>query len=165
MIYKAAEGSRLSDEQAQQYGERIELINEKNNGIVTPADVLNDARSKKSPLHNFFDWDDTKAAEKWRGQQASYLLRTIHVVVKDNGEGEEVRAFYNVNVIPQGQEDRVRAYVTLPRVLSEADLRQQVVAQALRQLRAWQEKYKRYKEFADVFRAIEEADKQLRSKE
>lgn len=153
MIYKPAKGSSLTEEQAQQYGERIEVIIEGQDGNITPDDVVKDAKDKRSPLHDFFEWNNTRAANLYRVDQARYLLRSIHVVVKRDDDGDKeinIRAFYNVT------DADTRVYVPIQRVFSEEELRQQVIGQALKQLISWKGKYSQYKEFSPVVSAIEE---------
>jgi hypothetical protein len=50
-------------------------------GRITPALVLEAARSPASPLHACFEWDDAKAAEAFRIDQARELIRKVRVVV------------------------------------------------------------------------------------
>lgn len=42
------------------------LLEMENDGRLTPAEVLEEARNPESPLHDQFTWDDTEAAEKYR---------------------------------------------------------------------------------------------------
>ena len=58
-------------------------------------DVLNDARSKKSPLHSYFEWDDSKAAEAHRLEQAAALIRRVkvEVIVAEDKPPIKVRAY------------------------------------------------------------------------
>jgi len=159
MKFKATKGSILNQEQAQKYGERIHIIIEQNNGSVTAPDVLQDAKSKRSPLHSFFEWDNDTAANKYRLEQASYLLRSIRVVVKTNGDEEDIRAFFNVNAKSQtNTQTSERVYVSVKRVLDEKDLRKQIIAEALRQLEGWQKRYQQYSnaELKAIFTAIKE---------
>lgn len=158
MIYTAATGSILSDEKAQRYGERIALLVEEKDGAVTPAEIVCDAERKVSPLHDFFEWDNKTAATMYRVDQARYLLRSIHVVIKQNDHEQEQRAFYNVVIKSEATEEDERVYVHLDRVLGEEDLRQQVIAQALAKLVTWQAKYKLYKEsvLAPIFAVIDQ---------
>jgi len=159
MKYKAVKGSHLTDEQAKRYGPHIERLAERNGGAVTPDDVVTDARDTDSPLHDYFEWNDAVAARIYRRKQAGHLLRSISVVVEHKKvAAEPLRAFHNVVVRPaddSGAEPR-RVYVTIERVLSEEDLRRQVIEQALKQLLSWQARYKQYKEFDTVFGAIAE---------
>ena len=159
MIYKPARGSKLTEEQAQRYGERIETIIEDRDGNVTPESILEDAGNEVSPLHDFFEWDNAEAAQMYRLDQARYLLRSIHIVVKREDDGQKeinLRAFHNVN------DDDTRVYVSVQRVFSEEELRQQVLEQALKALISWQSKYSQYKEFAPVVSAIEEVRKEVK---
>ena len=51
--------------------EAVREIAERNNGIITPDLILEEARPKKSPLHRFFCWDNSKAADEYRRIQAA----------------------------------------------------------------------------------------------
>jgi hypothetical protein len=163
VIYKPAKGSHLTEEQAQRYGQRIYDLVEERNGTITPGDVLTDAESERSPLHDFFEWDDTQAAERWRTNQARYLLRSIHVVLT-NGQGEEeqTRFTYNIMNMPEDNGEGQRVYCTIQRVLTDAEIREQVVGQAMRQLQSWRSLYQQYSEFSQVFSAIAEIQQSLR---
>lgn len=59
--------------------ERIGVIRKAAGGDLRPADIVADARSTDSPLHELFEWDDTLAAELYRLSQAT---RILHVVAK-----------------------------------------------------------------------------------
>ena len=54
---------------------------ENRQGRLDPQSVVAAARNKKSPLHKQFEWDDTKAAEKYRLEQARELIRLVRVEV------------------------------------------------------------------------------------
>ena len=45
----------------------------------TPQTLVNAARSRSSPLHKYFEWDDQKAAEKYRVTQARFYMSVIYV--------------------------------------------------------------------------------------
>lgn len=60
---------------------RLAKITEDCGGNLTPAAVVEDARSKKSPLHDQFEWDDGEAAHKYRLEQARTLIRSVRVEV------------------------------------------------------------------------------------
>jgi hypothetical protein len=53
----------------------IDKLVESLGGVVSPRDVVDAAKSEVSPLHPYFEWDDTVAAEKFRLGQARNLLR------------------------------------------------------------------------------------------
>ena len=158
MVYKrfiAARGSTLSDEQAQRYGGRIDALMEEHDGDVTPELVYQDAQSKESPLHDYFEWNNRAAAKAHRLSQARELLRFIHVVVKrEDGTEEEIRAFHRV-VIQRSDETADATYAGVARVLSEEELRAQIIGRALHELETWRKRYQQYSELAAVFTAIE----------
>lgn len=62
-------------------------------GDIKPEYVVESAKNKKSKLHGYFIWDDERAANKYRLQQASELLRRIEVKVIKDGEQKTIRAF------------------------------------------------------------------------
>lgn len=154
MIYKAAKGSILTDEQAQTYGDHIAKTFSNGHLEVTPEDVLSDAKRKRSPLHNFFEWEDSVAAEKYRVQQARYMLRSIRVVVEKEAV-EETRAFVPV-VIREPEKEPRKVYTTVQYALSDEQLRQQTIEYALKQLENWRNRWNEYTELADALRAVDE---------
>ena len=81
--YGATKGAQFSKEKAQLFGEVIERI-EKQQGKVVPEVVVAEARQLSCPLHNYFEWDNTVAAEQYRLQQARHLLNHLTVVVGGN---------------------------------------------------------------------------------
>ena len=72
MVYKYKNGISYSVP-AQVVGKQFEKI-EKKYGELNSQNVLDSARSEKSPIHDLFEWDDTQAAEKYRLSQASKLI-------------------------------------------------------------------------------------------
>lgn len=137
---------------AQVAGERLELIRIKHAGRLTPEMVVSDAKAKKSPLHDAFEWDNTKAAVAYRLVQAGDLIRAIIVVTDEAPNMPPVRAFVNV-------EDDTRHYTSIQHAMSDKELRAQVVSRALKELGEWQQRYKDLNELSAVFAAIRKARK------
>jgi hypothetical protein len=86
-----------------------ELITLAKDGRLTPEDVVKSAARKTSPLHEYFEWDEKKAAKKYRLMQARQLIRsvTIHVTrdeveikvprfVRDPDMPSEMQGYYDV---------------------------------------------------------------------
>lgn len=140
---------------AQVAGEHIEEIKEKRGGI-TPQLLVIEAKKKRSPLHNCFEWDDSAAAEQYRIVQAREILRYLVVVIELETENEEeiyVRGF----VAPlDTDEDSQTSYLTISEVMADEDLDRAYKQQILRELKAIKHKSKSYDEFSKVNRAIEE---------
>ena len=61
------------------YRKEMEILEKKYNGRLTPADVVRESANRKSKLHDWFDWDDNSASEKWRLHQARMLISSIKV--------------------------------------------------------------------------------------
>lgn len=84
-------------------------------GRLTPEQIVNEARAKDSPIHHFFTWDDSEAAEKWRIEEARELLKRIKIVVQI-----EERIIRTVAYVHDPQQDTNRAgYVTVLKVRTQ----------------------------------------------
>lgn len=152
-----AVGGPFSDKDAQVIGSAL-LELEREHGEVTRELVLQEAQHKSSPLHQHFLWDDTRAAEQYRLEQAALMIRSIKIIVRVTG-GEEVKTRLLVNVSQNGH----RVYRSVSAVVADPDLCAQVIAEARAGLLSWQTKYESYRkmfrqfreQFMDVFAAIE----------
>ena len=134
-------------------GERLEQLREEADGLLTPDAVLDDAAAPESPLHAFFEWDDTEAARLHRVEQARGLIRSVVVKYRtDNTEEKSVRAFVNVT------RDDEPGYTTSVVAMSDADMRAQVVRKAWNELQAFRRRYSDLVEFARLFATMEEID-------
>ena len=96
---------------------------EQDNGHLDPNDVIEAAKSPGSPLHSYFEWDDSTAAAKYRLDQARALIRsvkievTIHDVplscvgyVRDPEADADIAGYRNV-VKLRSEEDAARAVI------------------------------------------------------
>jgi len=54
---------------------------EQANGLLDPVDVVEAARDPASPMHDFFEWDDSEAARLHRLGQARQLIRRVKIEV------------------------------------------------------------------------------------
>lgn len=162
--YKAVKGSKLSDAQAKLFGQRIEWLMDQNGHDVTAEDIIQDGKNPKSPFHKYLEWNDRKAGQQWRLNQARYILRSISVIVQyDDGDKKLTRAFVNVNRPSLDDEDEKRSvYVSVETALSKEDLRRQLLETALDELQSWQQRYKMLKELSIVFESIYRVKKKLR---
>jgi hypothetical protein len=151
--YRWKPGSRVKIN-AKVAGAELERLRTLRNGRLTPGDVLDAAKAKSSPLHKAFEWDDSEAAQKYRLEQASYLIRSIEIVVvaaKGKPQSTNVRAFVNV------RRDHDRSYTSIGHAMSDTDLREQIVAQAWKELQDWRARYEKLSEFSKVFEAIDQS--------
>ena len=104
----------------------------------TPHDVVNLARDKNTALHPLFEWDDSKAAEKYREKQAQSII--CNIVISNDVETESgsekvyVRAIVNTN-------ERSSKYQTIERTVTRKDDYTLLLAAALKELKAFKKKY------------------------
>lgn len=151
--YRWREGCRLVGD-AEEVARHLTGVAAKYAGDLLPSAVVESARSEASPIHDYFEWDDTAAAAEYRQEQARHLIRSIQVVVIDGGE--PVRAFHNVVLTTAGAEEGAgRGYVTVARAASEEQFRAQVVRRLYAQARAFVREARAFEEFAGVVRALE----------
>lgn len=127
-------------------------------GIIRPADVVNAAKPKNSPLHGFFTWDDKAAAAKYREQEARHLIACVYVRDSDSETSEPVRAFVNVRAETDNDET-AQGYVSQGAMLKNPGLQAQVIRYASDQLILWRKKFGGYQEFYQVAKAIDEVIK------
>jgi hypothetical protein len=57
----------------------LKEIADRSGGRLTPDVVLKAAKSRFSPLHDYFTWDDTEAAHQHRLHQARTLIRSVKI--------------------------------------------------------------------------------------
>jgi hypothetical protein len=130
-------------------GEALSKISEAAGGHLIPGAVVDAARDRKSPLHPHFEWSDKVAAEAFRVDQARSLIRCIHVST-DETESGVARAFLSV------RDKEGTSYRTISDVLSSADLQQRILAQAERDLLAFENRYQSLQDICDLIRQARE---------
>jgi hypothetical protein len=127
----------------------------KHGGQLRPEVVVESARDPKSPLHSSFNWDDTEAAIQWRLQQARMLIRAV-VTYESVGDGKTVKVRPYVSL----SSDRTEGgpgYRTLVSVMSDDELRAQMLVDARDDMQRFKAKYRALKELVDVFEAMDRA--------
>lgn len=133
--------------------ERIkEIIRIKQSKGLTAESVLEEAKKKNNPLHDLFQWDNTKAGEQWRLQQARVFINEIKIVI----DTKEYYAFENVN-INIGHDSKSKQYFGRADILKNVDMRQQIITSAYNQLIYWKTKFEQYQinEFKSVMKEID----------
>lgn len=146
----------MSNQQVYQALEKIR--NKHPKGLLRPTDVVKAARAPSHPLHSKFTWDDGRAAELYRLEEARRLIRISVTVVASRGE--PTHAY--VSLTTHRNEDD--GYHHLEAALTNRDLRYQLLSDAFAEMEIFQRKYQHLKELAEVFSAIEQARKNLKRK-
>lgn len=121
---------------AQVFGDTVEKLS---SDLVSakPEDIVEAARSKKSPIHDIFEWQDDKAAELFRRQQARHFVGALQIVRVEFSQGPTVsnRAFFSVKT-----ESRT-GYIDHDRILNDRDLKKQVLETARKELENYIRKF------------------------
>lgn len=134
-----------------------EILEVKDESGLTAETLLDRAKNKKSNLHDFFEWDNSEAGEKWRLQQARIIINDVKIIVED----KELFAFENVSVVVKSNinsdenTESKREYKTVIEISSNEDYRSQVLNRALGEISYWKEKYNELNELKDIFKSIE----------
>ncbi|MEN6336604.1 MAG: hypothetical protein ABFE13_26405 [Phycisphaerales bacterium] len=119
-----------------------EIVSRK--GTITAADVVTEAADESHPLHEFFEWDDSEAARKFRLTQAvAMIIGTKYVcsLVERRGKGKTQKAI-------AGASSSVQVRRWLPAfseagfrersdVLADEEARKSLVERKLSVLRGW----------------------------
>ncbi len=133
---------------AEAAGTELDRIYEKN-GKLKPADVVEESRPEAAPLHPIFEWDDKKAADKYRNEQAKHLMCAIvRVEEREKQPPKEIRAFVHAE----------KAYHPMRVVLGHPTMRDEALRDALRSAESFKQKFSSLAEVAGV---IVEMDKLL----
>ena len=135
------------------YAQALKDIQEENKGILNTRNIVDEARYPHHPLHEYFEWNDGKAGEEYRLQQARFLVRTVEVeIISPEGPITE-KAYVNVDVVTDSGVQQ--NYVSLQTALKDDNYRLQIFAKALREINYWKDKYKHYERLAPIFRAVD----------
>lgn len=130
----------------------LEVIRNQHSGLLKAEDVVAFARDNvDTALHGKFTWDDTEAAEKFRLMQARQVIR-VHVKIYPR-EKQRVRAYVSM------LEDRRKGggYRSTDEVMQVTALRDQLLYQAHREMKAFVHRYEHLEELAGVIAAMDGA--------
>ena len=160
---------------AQAAGEVFSELEE--SGELTPEKVVDVSRPEDAALHKEFEWDDAVAAEKYRGTQASAMIRHIVVEVempsRDSDDYDQTRIHYvdgDCDDEDQPRIELVRAfnpshdgegekgsYESTISILKDDGKRAVLLGQAMSDMRAFRRKYSILSELSEVMDSISTA--------
>jgi hypothetical protein len=125
--------------------------------VITPKTVVAIAANKKSPLHKYFEWEDSVAAERYREWQARQLIASIYIVDSGDENAMPIRAFVALRPEEDDADDFMadRGYVNTPSIAGRQSYQLQVLAYARSQLVGWRNRFGAYKEFFGVVKEID----------
>ena len=142
--YKLKRGLPVS---ADIVAKEINALMKSNKGIISPNQLVNSAKKKKSPIHDCFTWDDTKAAKKYRIEEAKYLLRTVIVEYIQENKTYTTRAFVSTND---------KEYQKIESVLADDELVEHLLEQAKKDFLAYKSKYQHLEKLQILWETFED---------
>lgn len=107
----------------------------RNGGVLKVDDVLDEAKDEASPLHKHFEWDDTAAADKYRRDQARYLIQKCKITLIEN-EPVSIRAFVSL----QSDRDSGGGYRLTSEVVTDERRKQELLHDIQLTIARWTQK-------------------------
>lgn len=144
MIYQWKTGSRFKTDANIAAGIMNELAKENRLNAETLVDV---SRPEDAPLHNEFEWDDAKAAEEWRKQTGRVMIASVVCKIENSVQQEPVRAYFHL-------EREEKEYTPIETIIKDSEKTDKLLQTALRELIAFQQKYRGIKEFNQLYMEI-----------
>jgi len=135
----------------QEAGEYLDRLAKKAGGLV-PSKIVEEAEDPQAVLHTCFEWDDTRAAQKYREDQAGTILRNL-VVIHESDEDDvplKTRAFVRV----AAEQSTYSRYVDIASALADSKMRESLLEVAKNELRSFQIKYHNLTELVELFEAM-----------
>jgi len=120
----------------------LEQLHEQD-GALRPERVIEVAADADSPLHSYFEWDDTEAARQHRIAQARQVIRSVKVYVSDR-PAVQVRAYVSMGV------EHGRAYQRTSQVVNNEFTLNELRRSLGRDLQRIQRKLQLIDEFAEA---------------
>jgi len=134
--------------------DRIKRVKGKLNAKV----VVEEATNKDNPLHEYFEWDNNKCGAEWRLHRARVLINTIkYELLIPKGQKKKV---YTYECIRTNSDSEYKSYYE---IMANEKWRDQMIIQAVKELKYWREKYETYasKEFASLIKELKKVERRF----
>ncbi len=155
-VWGSRQGSRISNRDAEIIGP---ILNSLPEGKKTAKNIVDIARSDASNLHPYFEWDDSVGGEKYRMEQARYMMRSVILVGIHGSKGLiEPRAFHAVTFYDESDEEEahvppLKSYEPLDIIQTTPEYMGQIREAATKDIRKFKHKYAT---LLDVGHAVDE---------
>lgn len=148
-VYDFRPGRRLKNVDPQASGETLERLRTEH-GTLTPAIVLEEAKSEDSPNHHAFTWDDTEAAKLHRINEARRLITSIRIL--NAPTGRPTTAYVSVRTPEKG-----RSYVPTVEAMSDEELSIRVLAEIRQFIEGIERRYAHFQEVKALLEPLKKA--------
>jgi len=153
--YRSGYNSKVSADVAGPFCQRLHEAQ-----VLTPENLVDEARTEDSPLHPAFEWNDSVAAEKYRCEQARLMIANIIWVESDIQNERHLRLAEETNddkepnfaderaFVSTGEQNH--RYVPIAVALTNEEWRANLLKAARRDMNAFIVKYRRLTELANI---------------
>ena len=126
-------------------------------GRLRPEAVVEKAKARSSPLHDWFTWDDSRAAAKCRLDEARVLIRSYSVVIEQT-HPVTTRAYVSL------KSSRLQGggYTPIQRILSDRELHAEMLGDALEEIAEVERRYGHLRELQTVFEEARKVKRRTR---
>ena len=139
---KVAWSMKLFKADAEKVHSELETI-----GTKSPQNIVDYAEAHPdSELYKCFTWDDSKAANEWRKQEARQVCRLLVFTDDETNEPTQIRVLQKAT----------DAYEPVKTIVRNDDEYAKLLARAKAELKAFRERYKQINELEKVLDAIDE---------
>lgn len=136
--------------------DELKSLAARNSGVLLPEKVIESARNKNSILHRCFEWDNNEAAHKYRMIQARYMISVAVEVIPHSKVQTKVFVSLSKDRYDGG------GYRTTVDVMSDQQMYQQLLDDALENMERFREKYQRLKELRRVVAEMNQASRKIK---
>jgi hypothetical protein len=138
----------------------LESIRKRDNGL-TDDGIIASAKATNHVLHDWFEWDDSVAANEHRRSQARALIRSLEVIYE---ETPSVRTrVYEVEHKSRPQDEDRTVYTTVEEVLSNPQSRDRLIAEAIKSAMQFRNRFKMLHELEGLIKEIDKVIEKLGS--
>lgn len=138
---------------AQKVGKFLAKVCKSHDRELWPEKTVEAAKPSTSPIHDHFEWTDSKAAHEYRLHQARNLHGAVYVVRvnPDTGDEAKERAFVHI------RQGKASPYRGVEDVLSDPEWKEIAIHAAVKDLIRAKKRLERWQEFAAVCSMLESA--------
>ena len=153
MVYQWKDKAVIKKGNVQRIGEELETFEESQR---TPENIVDFAkRNRRSELHRCFEWNDTKAAAKWRLDQARNLIHSIEVVIERVEGPHSVPVSVNIRAFESVKSDTgTRSYVSHATTSRVESMKDQIKSRLISEIDQALETARRYCAYDPSFLAV-----------
>ena len=134
--------TKIKQAKLKKYEQEIDRLMKKHQEQLTPQQIVDNARSETSPLHDYFTWNDTEEAHLWRLHKARLLFGCVikEIRVKGESQPKEFRKYINVKTVQQES-----VYVPTEVAVKTTSYRQQIIDECIKTSETLTDKLKVFK--------------------